>query len=122
MSDLPKKYLICSVSELIEKGLAIRFQVELDGKRKPAFILKYGSQYFAYLNECAHIPVEMDWQPGDFLDIDKTTILCAMHGAAYLPDTGLCVRGPCKGARLKKIPIYEQEMQLVTDLPVFPDE
>ena len=54
----------------------------------------------AYLNRCAHVPTEMDWQPGEFLDSDKRFIICSIHGATYEPRDGRCVGGPCGRGRL----------------------
>jgi nitrite reductase/ring-hydroxylating ferredoxin subunit len=51
----------------------------------------------------------MDWQPGEFLDLEKRYILCSIHGAAYEPANGRCVLGPCVGARLKAVRVEERE-------------
>ena len=32
-----------------------------------AFALRFDGRVVAYLNRCAHVPTEMDWQPGQFL-------------------------------------------------------
>jgi nitrite reductase/ring-hydroxylating ferredoxin subunit len=34
-------------------------------------------------------------------------LVCATHGALYQPDSGLCIAGPCRGARLKAITLAE---------------
>jgi hypothetical protein len=34
-----------------------------------AFALRFDGRVVAYLNRCAHVPTEMDWQPGEFLDM-----------------------------------------------------
>jgi nitrite reductase/ring-hydroxylating ferredoxin subunit len=44
---------------------------------------------------------------GEFFDYSKLYLICATHGAAYLPDSGLCVQGPCPGKRLKPVPVEE---------------
>jgi hypothetical protein len=51
----------------------------------------------------------MDWQPGQFLDMDKRWILCSIHGAAYEPANGRCVGGPCGNGRLMPIATHERE-------------
>ena len=45
--------------------------------------------------------------PGDFFDASKLYLVCATHGALYEPDSGLCVAGPCRGARLKAVMLAE---------------
>ena len=71
-----------------------------------AFAVRYEDQVHAYLNRCAHIPMEMDYQPNRFFDPTGQWILCATHGAVYAPSSGQCVEGPCRG-HLIKIEISE---------------
>jgi nitrite reductase/ring-hydroxylating ferredoxin subunit len=51
----------------------------------------------------------MDWQPGRFFDASGEYIVCATHGAMYRPADGLCVAGPCNGAKLRSIKVRESE-------------
>ncbi|MFM2033573.1 MAG: hypothetical protein RJA32_208 [Pseudomonadota bacterium] len=75
----------------------------------PAFVIRFDGQAHAYLNRCAHVAMELDWQPGQFFTNDKTAIICASHDAQYLPDTGECISGPCPhGSRLIKLQIEEK--------------
>jgi nitrite reductase/ring-hydroxylating ferredoxin subunit len=73
-----------------EAGRAYVFDVEEQGRPARAFVLRHGGAVVAYLNRCAHVPAEMDWQEGQFLDADRRFILCSIHGAAYEPRTGRC--------------------------------
>jgi nitrite reductase/ring-hydroxylating ferredoxin subunit len=59
--------------------------------RQPAraFALRFDGRVVAYLNRCSHVPTELDWQPGEFLDMDRRWILCAMHGASTSRPTAL---------------------------------
>ena len=54
-----------------------------------------------YLNRCAHVGVELDWE-GSFFTRAGDLIMCARHGATYQPDTGLCVGGPCRTAASRR--------------------
>jgi nitrite reductase/ring-hydroxylating ferredoxin subunit len=74
--------------------------------------MRFGGRVVAYLNRCAHVPAEMDWQPGQFLDSDRSFILCSIHGAAYEPATGRCVAGPCGRSRLVVIEVEERDGQV----------
>jgi nitrite reductase/ring-hydroxylating ferredoxin subunit len=74
--------------------------------------LRWGGRVVAYLNRCAHVPVEMDWMPGKFLDPSGEYILCSVHGAAYLPQTGGCLAGPCGRGRLTPIATLERDGQV----------
>ena len=57
----------------------------------------------------ANVHVELDWNGGGFFDISGLYLVCGTHGAAYVPETGYCVGGPCKGLRLTKLAIDEHE-------------
>ena len=76
----------------------------------PAFLVRYNGVAYAYLNRCAHVAMELDWQPGKFFTQDKSALICASHDAQYLPDTGECISGPCpRGAMLVKLEIEERQ-------------
>jgi nitrite reductase/ring-hydroxylating ferredoxin subunit len=100
---------LCASSELEERGRAIVFDVLLWGGPARAFALRFGGRVVAYLNRCAHVPTEMDWQPGEFLDMDRRWILCSIHGAAYEPANGRCVGGPCGRASLMSLETAERD-------------
>ena len=67
------------------------------------FAIRYKSSVHAYLNRCTHVAMELDWQPNQFFDDTGQWLLCSTHGAAYLPATGECAGGPCKGGLVKII-------------------
>lgn len=100
---------LCASTDLLERGRAHVFDLTWHGQTVPAFALRFEGRVVAYLNRCAHVPVEMDWQPGQFLDQDGRWILCAIHGAAYEPANGHCVAGPCAGRRLQAVRVLEQD-------------
>lgn len=105
--------LIGSSSSLIEGGKGLRFDVkDHSGEVIPAFVVHFDYQYFAYLNRCGHIAVQLDYMPGEFFSDDGQTLICATHGAEYAPDTGACLGGPCYGVGLDPISIEEREGQL----------
>ena len=81
--------------DLAERGQALVFDVLQYGQPVRAFALRFDGKVVAYLNRCAHVPAELDWQPGEFLDMDRRWIICSIHGATYEPETGRCVGGPC---------------------------
>lgn len=99
---------LCAGADLQEKGKALVFDVLLWGQAATAFALRFDGAVVAYVNRCAHVPVEMDWQPGEFLDAQRQWILCSIHGAAYEPATGRCAWGPCGRGRLKALHVEEK--------------
>jgi nitrite reductase/ring-hydroxylating ferredoxin subunit len=93
--------LICASNALIDSGEGVRFEVERGGETVPAFAVRYEGQAHAYLNRCAHQPMELDWKPGRFFDAEGLLLVCSTHGAEYAPDTGACLGGPCTGALVR---------------------
>jgi len=57
-------------------------------------------------NRCRHLAVPLDHDdPGRFATSDRRHLVCGKHGALYRPEDGECVVGPCRGARLRALPI-----------------
>ncbi len=100
---------LCAADDLAERGRALLFDVLLWGQPARAFVLRHDGALRAYINRCAHVPVEMDWQPGEFLDHDKRFIVCSIHGASYEPSQGRCVGGPCGRSKLIAVDVAEQD-------------
>jgi len=71
--DLPAPVPLCASEELQERGRAHVFDVQQYREPARAFALRFDGQVVAYLNRCAHVPTEMDWQEGEFLDGDSAT-------------------------------------------------
>jgi len=85
---------------LVDGGTGLRTTVPGPGGPASAFVVRFQGANFAYLNRCAHVPVELDWLEGAFFDDSGQYLVCATHGAMYEPDTGRCVDGPCRGRSL----------------------
>ena len=101
---------------LEEGGRGLRFDVKNEqGETIPAFVVHFDYQYFAYLNRCGHIAVQLDYMPGDFFSDDGQTLMCATHGAEYAPDTGACLGGPCYGVGLEPLAIKVEDNKLMLD-------
>jgi nitrite reductase/ring-hydroxylating ferredoxin subunit len=103
---------ICASADLDERGKAVLFDVLLWGQPARAFALRFDGKVVAYMNRCAHVPTELDWQPGEFLDLDKRWIICSIHGATYEPSDGHCIAGPCRGDRLMALDVVERDGQV----------
>lgn len=106
-SDPQNLHPLCRSADLLDSGLAVPFDVVYGGQTCRAFAIRFQGRVHAYLNRCAHVAMEMDWQPNRFFDDTGRWLVCATHGAVYAPDTGACRGGPCRGA-LVKIELLEQ--------------
>mgnify|MGYP003453532468 FL=1 len=103
---------LCRADELAERGRGFGFDVLLWRQPARAFALRFDGRVVAYINRCAHVPTEMDWQAGEFLDAERRHIVCAIHGATYAPDSGRCVGGPCGRGRLMVVDVNERDGQV----------
>ncbi len=104
-----RERLICRSRELKEGGRGVRFEIEAGGELLPAFAIRHQGKVRGYLNRCAHIPVELDFQPGVFFDAQRLYLLCSTHGALYDPATGACVMGRCNGRGLVPLALEERD-------------
>jgi nitrite reductase/ring-hydroxylating ferredoxin subunit len=108
-----ERVVICPSAALVEGGDGVRFAVRRGDRAHAAFAIRYGGRVRAYLNRCAHIGVELDWQPGRFFDADGMVLICSTHGALYDPETGACLGGPCRGAGLAPVAVDEVDGEVV---------
>jgi nitrite reductase/ring-hydroxylating ferredoxin subunit len=106
MAEAPR--LICESGELAERGKGVRFRISTPQGELPAFAVRYRGAVHGYVNRCAHAKVELDWE-GQFFDVSGLYLVCATHGAAYRPETGECVGGPCRGQKLAKLALDERD-------------
>ncbi|WP_418119122.1 Rieske (2Fe-2S) protein [Variovorax sp. 350MFTsu5.1] len=89
---------------LAEGGLAARFNTP---EGVPAFAVRWQGAVHAYLNQCPHAGGPLDFE-GQVLESSGRFLMCARHGAIFEPDTGKCVGGPCRGARLTPVAVHEK--------------
>jgi nitrite reductase/ring-hydroxylating ferredoxin subunit len=101
-ADLNK---ICNIADL-EASQCRQFNyTNASGALVEALLVKTLDTVKAYQNACPHWEVEMNWKPDEFLNPEQTHISCAIHGALFRIDDGLCIFGPCVRQKLKPIPV-----------------
>ncbi len=103
---------ICDSSQIEEGGRGVRFPLTAAGEDAVGFVVRFEQEVRGYLNRCAHVPMELDWNQGEFFESSGLYLMCATHGALYEPDTGKCAGGPCRGGSLKKIKVIEKEQKI----------
>ncbi len=104
-----EKLIVCASQEVLNSGDGFRFKVVFFEEETTAFVIRVDNQVHAYLNRCSHLPVELDWNYGHFLDETGFYIVCASHGATYEAKNGVCISGPCLGQALRALKITEEE-------------
>jgi nitrite reductase/ring-hydroxylating ferredoxin subunit len=100
---------ICASDELVDGGRGLRFTIDRNAGEEVAFAVRFGGRVHAYLNRCGHVPVELDWQQGEFFDSSGLYLICATHGALYAPDSGRCLGGRCNGKGLVTVSVREHD-------------
>ncbi len=104
--------LVCASEDVLEGGRGVRFDVRAFGDKATGFVVRYSGKAYAYLNRCAHVPIELDWAQGEFFESSGLYLMCSTHGAIYVPESGFCAGGPCKGGRLRPIGLREEGGQI----------
>jgi nitrite reductase/ring-hydroxylating ferredoxin subunit len=111
--DTNGRVALCSSAALADGGTGVRFAVASRAMRREhrlsGFVVRFDGTVYGYLNQCAHVPSELDWQDGQFFDHSGLYLMCATHGAVYEPESGRCVGGPCRGARLQALCVLEHD-------------
>ena len=82
-------------------------------------LVKKGGTFFLYENVCPHLGINLEYTEHEFLDSDKSYILCANHGALFEIDTGRCIAGPCSGQALTSVAleVKDAEVEITFDPP-----
>lgn len=100
MTELP----LCRLDALRDPGTR-GFSLRTVTGLQDIFIVRHGDAVHAYVNSCPHTGSPLDWQPDEFLNLDRTLIQCSTHAALFRIDDGECVAGPCAGQTLTAVPI-----------------
>ena len=90
----------------IEDGGFLEVEAMLDGGDAESLILhRDGDAVRAWLNVCPHAGRRLDWAPGRFLKSKAGELVCAVHGATFELQDGVCVAGPCRGDSLRAVAV-----------------
>ena len=91
--------------EAVPDGGFAEAESSIDGDLESIVIHRQGDEVRAFLNICPHAGRRLDWSPGQFLKSREGHLVCAAHGASFALDSGQCIAGPCKGDRLRAVPL-----------------
>lgn len=112
--------VLCRLDELADPG-ALGFVCGADAARRSVLVVRKGGRVYGYANVCPHAGAPLDWMPGVFLDEEGKFLCCGSHGALFGIEDGLCVAGPCRGARLTALRIEVVESALECPAVTWPD-
>lgn len=98
----------------IGDGAARNFVLQLRAGRFHGFVVRRGEGVWGYVDRCPHMGLPLAQVLDRYLTPDGSLIACSWHSALFEPETGLCVGGPCGGARLTPWPVAVSDGQIVT--------
>ncbi len=91
------------IGESLSKCFNLQFD---DGEEVEIFVVRQGDGAVAYVNECPHQQLPLNWKDDSFLTLDKSRILCVMHGATFDIASGKVISGPMPAnCTLLQVPI-----------------
>ena len=96
--------VLCDFSEL-EDLTSKSFTVKIKRKNTDIFVIRKTDNVHAYQNICPHAQAPLEWNPDEFLDENKESIICALHGAKFSIEEGSFLGGPCGGKGLTVVPV-----------------
>lgn len=102
--SIPPAGVLATV-EQIEDGGFHEVEAMLDGDAESLILHRDGDVVRAWLNVCPHAGRRLDWAPGRFLKSKAGELVCAVHGATFELQGGLCVAGPCRGDSLRAVAV-----------------
>jgi nitrite reductase/ring-hydroxylating ferredoxin subunit len=93
------------------------FEFPRNGRTGQGFLIRYGEEFRAYLNQCSHWLVPLDLGDADFYHAAIDRIACKTHGATFRLEDGACDYGPCFGARLDAYPVIFRGNSAIVTVP-----
>jgi nitrite reductase/ring-hydroxylating ferredoxin subunit len=96
---------VCRLDDLRDPGAREFYVGEGDWPFRGIVVRRSGAVR-AYANVCPHKGYPLNLADDDFLITvpgGGELLHCASHGALFVPETGLCVFGPCAGRSLRAL-------------------
>ncbi len=67
-------FIIINKNQFKESADSVTFDIPSMSEKK-GFLVWFEGEFKAYVNECRHMEVCLDWQPNDFFDEDKSELI-----------------------------------------------
>ena len=98
--------------EALADGALAEAEAVLGGDAESLILYRQGGEVRAWLNVCPHAGRRLDWAPGNFMHSREGLLVCAVHGASFELEGGLCVAGPCRGDALRPVAVEVRDGQV----------
>ncbi len=109
----PAGVTLCRLADVADPG-SRNFVLQIGEAFFHGFVVRHAGQVTGYVDRCPHMGVPLTGQVDGYLTPDNTLIVCSWHGALFQIEDGLCVGGPCTGARLSPWPVVVRGEYLET--------
>lgn len=100
--NMTNPVVLCPLDDVPDGG-SNGFVAETPDGKRAFLVVRQGGEAYVYVNSCPHIGSPLDFEPGQFMNLEKTHIMCSTHGALFDIKTGHCLSGPCAGDDLEKV-------------------
>jgi nitrite reductase/ring-hydroxylating ferredoxin subunit len=95
---------LCALEDIADPG-AKGFRFRAGDYLFLGFVVRRDGEVRGYVDRCPHAGMPLALISDRFLTREGDLILCSTHGALFRPDDGVCLAGPCEGARLAPWPV-----------------
>ncbi len=113
LSATPGGIVLGPLAQIAEGG-ARNFVLQLRAGRFHGFVVRQGDAVHGYVDRCPHAGLPLAQHLDAYMTPDGAHVACSWHGALFDPATGLCLGGPCLGARLTPWPVAAINGQIET--------
>ena len=104
----------------LEPGHTRLFPFVREDEELTGFVVNHEGQLYVYVNRCAHVTYSLDIGDGEVMDKEREFILCSVHGARYLPESGHCFLGPAVGRSLEALPFSQEGAEVTVTITAEP--
>jgi len=108
---------LCEIAEVGDNGK----EVCVHSASGPVYVMlfPYQGSIRAYINECPHQRMPLNWAPDTFMMRGQALLICAHHGARFDLGSGKCMGGACRGEHLQplQISLDGDSIWLAQDVP-----
>jgi len=105
--------------DLLENNSTKSVQISELATPLDIILIHHIGEHYAYVDQCPHFGVCLNWQPDQYFDRDHQYLQCSTHGALFKIDSGLCIYGPCHGDSLKPVQLIRTKNKYYVDIAQF---
>lgn len=95
-------------------GMIRSIVIVTESTRFHGVLIRRKDQVYGYIDACPHAGLPIARAIDAPLIGDGAYVECGWHGALFAPESGLCIAGPCVGARLMAWPLKISDQRVVT--------